>query len=262
MEHRGKMGDLGIGDRLRNAREAKGLSLEAVEGLTRIRAAYLRAMEDEEFERLPGPAYLKGFLRTYAAALGLDPDPLVEAVPVEQPQAPSLIGMRGVEIPIQPAAPRSPLRRAATYTGLALVVGAIALGAVGYLQLRQFNAPLPPEAVTPVPPEPTPGTPEPLQPAPAVPEPPPEPTDGPEKPAPETGGVTLEIRATGESWIRVTADGETAFQGVVEAGTVRRWRAEERLTLRVGNAPALEILVNGESVTPGRQVWEQTFEAP
>lgn len=257
------MRDLGIGDRLRNAREAKGLSLEAVEGLTRIRAAYLRALEDEAFERLPGPAYVKGFLRTYAAALGLDPEPLIEAVPVDQPQTPSIIGVRGVEIPIEPAAPRSPLRRAAVYAGLGLLAGTIVLGIIGYAQLREFSAPVPPEAGAP-PPQAPPGGAEPIQPPPQIPEPPPGAGDGEEAAPPAIGGVTVEIRTTGESWIRVTADGETAFQGIVEPGTQRRFHAERRLTVRVGNSQAVQVTVNGEPFEPParRQVWEQTFEAP
>jgi cytoskeleton protein RodZ len=262
------MRDLGIGDRLRNAREAKGLSLEAVEERTRIRAAYLRALEDETFERLPGPAYVKGFLRTYATALGLDPAPLLEALPPEPTATPSLIGVRGVEIPIEPAVPRSPLRRAAMVLGLALLLGAVVVGVVGYMQLRAFDAPVPPEAVAPPPGHPP------------VPEPPrPAPAPAPSRPAPvelppdaererpialPAGGVTVELRANGESWIRVTADGETAFQGIVGPGTVRRFHGDRRVTVRVGNAPAVEVIVNGRPYTPPprRQVWEQTFAAP
>src|SRR5438876_860666 len=72
---------LGIGERLRNAREAKGLTLAVAETLTRIRATYLSALEEEQFARLPGAVYARGYLRTYALALGLDPDDLMEAYP-------------------------------------------------------------------------------------------------------------------------------------------------------------------------------------
>src|SRR2546430_13430502 len=74
-------GLLGIGERLRNAREAKGLTLAVAETLTRIRATYLSALEEEQFARLPGAVYARGYLRTYALALGLDPDDLMEAYP-------------------------------------------------------------------------------------------------------------------------------------------------------------------------------------
>ncbi len=61
-----------IGNSLRAARIRQKLELSQAEGDTRIRAKYLRALEDERFEVLPGPAYTKGFLRTYADYLGLD----------------------------------------------------------------------------------------------------------------------------------------------------------------------------------------------
>jgi cytoskeleton protein RodZ len=54
------------------------LDIADVEAKTKIRAKYLRALENEEFSMLPGPTFVKTFLRTYAEALGLDPHVLVE----------------------------------------------------------------------------------------------------------------------------------------------------------------------------------------
>lgn len=67
-----------IGTTLRQARERRGLSLEEAAEATKIRAGYLGALEDERFETLPGPTYARGFLRTYAAYLDLDPQPFVD----------------------------------------------------------------------------------------------------------------------------------------------------------------------------------------
>ena len=61
-----------IGNSLREARVRKELDFPELEQGTKIRAKYLRALEDEAFETLPGPTYVKGFLRTYADYLGLD----------------------------------------------------------------------------------------------------------------------------------------------------------------------------------------------
>lgn len=61
-----------IGNTLRQARERKGLSLADVERDLNIRPRYLAALEEERFDALPGEAYVKGFLRTYAEYLGLD----------------------------------------------------------------------------------------------------------------------------------------------------------------------------------------------
>jgi hypothetical protein len=61
-----------IGSSLREARLRQGLDLNELEQGTKIRAKYLRALEDEEFDLLPAPTYVKGFLRSYAEYLGLD----------------------------------------------------------------------------------------------------------------------------------------------------------------------------------------------
>jgi len=68
----------GIGETLREARMRRHLDIADVERQTKIRAKYLRALENEEFSMLPGPTFVKTFLRTYAELLGLDPHALVE----------------------------------------------------------------------------------------------------------------------------------------------------------------------------------------
>src|SRR6187397_2861243 len=67
-----------IGDTLREARMREHLDIADVEAKTKIRAKYLRALENEEFGMLPGPTFVKTFLRTYAEMLGLDPHVLVD----------------------------------------------------------------------------------------------------------------------------------------------------------------------------------------
>ncbi len=61
-----------IGNSLREARLRQGLEFPRIEEETKIRGKYLRALEEEQFEALPGDTYVKGFLRTYADYLGLD----------------------------------------------------------------------------------------------------------------------------------------------------------------------------------------------
>ncbi len=61
-----------IGNSLHEARVRQGLGLPTVESATKIRAKYLKALEEEQFELLPAETYVKGFLRTYAEFLGLD----------------------------------------------------------------------------------------------------------------------------------------------------------------------------------------------
>ena len=63
-----------IGNTLREARVRRNLTLQQVEEDTKIRVKYVQAMENEEFDVMPGATYVKGFLRTYSTYLGLDPD--------------------------------------------------------------------------------------------------------------------------------------------------------------------------------------------
>ncbi|WP_302182640.1 helix-turn-helix domain-containing protein [Paraconexibacter antarcticus] len=67
-----------IGPTLREARMRARIDISEIESETKIRAKYLRALENEEWNLLPGPTYVKTFLRTYAEALGLDAKLLVE----------------------------------------------------------------------------------------------------------------------------------------------------------------------------------------
>src|SRR5438132_2210843 len=67
-----------IGETLRDARMRARIDISEIEAETKIRAKYLRALENEEWDLLPGPTYVKSFLRTYADALGLDGKLLVD----------------------------------------------------------------------------------------------------------------------------------------------------------------------------------------
>jgi len=69
---------LAIGEVLKRTRERQELDIRTVEEQTKIRAKYLRALENEEWDTLPGPTYLRGFLRTYSTYLGLDADAIVD----------------------------------------------------------------------------------------------------------------------------------------------------------------------------------------
>lgn len=67
-----------IGSSLREARERQNLDFSELEERTKIRPKYLRALEDERFDILPAPTYVRGFLRSYAEAIGLDGQPFVD----------------------------------------------------------------------------------------------------------------------------------------------------------------------------------------
>lgn len=73
----------GLGAELRDARLARGLSLEDAQRATRIARRYLEALENEDFSVLPAPVFARGFLRSYAQFLGLDADTLLARFPGE-----------------------------------------------------------------------------------------------------------------------------------------------------------------------------------
>ena len=68
----------GVGNRLREARGRRKLSLQEVEEATKIRGRYLQAIEDEDWDGLPSDTYARAFIRTYAALVGLDGERLAE----------------------------------------------------------------------------------------------------------------------------------------------------------------------------------------
>ena len=95
-----------IGATLREARMRARIDVADVETQTKIRAKYLRALENEEWDLLPGPTYVKSFLRTYAEALDLDAKLLVDEYKLRHER------LSEVELqPISAAAPGRERRR-------------------------------------------------------------------------------------------------------------------------------------------------------
>jgi cytoskeleton protein RodZ len=119
-----------IGDQLRETRLRNRIDITEVEAATKIRAKYLRALENEEWELLPGPTFVKTFLRTYADYLGLDARNLVEEYRAryERPAAQELTPF-GTSIGGRRARPRRPVFA----PWMAVLIGVLALVAALYL---------------------------------------------------------------------------------------------------------------------------------
>jgi cytoskeletal protein RodZ len=79
-----------LGETLQRARQAKGITYEDAERVTRIPRKYLEALELENFSILPAPVYARGFLRSYAGYLGLNPNDLLPFFPVGHVEEPKL----------------------------------------------------------------------------------------------------------------------------------------------------------------------------
>lgn len=129
--------DDGVGKKLRAARTRRKLSLQDAEGETKIRARYLQALENEDWDQLPGDTYARAFIRTYAALLGLDGDRLAE----EQRRRRGA-SRPGERLPRVDPRPRKAMRRRGhrrltapswLVTGLVVVLVAAALIAIGLL---------------------------------------------------------------------------------------------------------------------------------
>lgn len=242
------MGELG--DLLRNTREAKGLSLQQVEEGTKIRHAYLQALEEEAFDRLPAAVYVRGFLKNYALFLGLDPASALQLYQPSPAQAASQPSPRFLDEPLRQHPIVAMLAR---WAGPLLLV--LCLAVAGWLAFNRwgdqldvrwpFSRPLPsptleptatPTATIVIP------TATPVPPTPTV-----EPTFTPTPTATPRQFAGLELRievVNDRAWLLVEVDDQPAFAGILEPGAVNTWTARERVFLRCGNAGAVRVTLN------------------
>jgi cytoskeleton protein RodZ len=265
-----------LGARLRAAREEQGISLREAEQATRIRGAFLEAIEEGRLSDLPGEVYARGFIRNYARFLGLDPDAMLQehAITSHQP-------VHVAEILDEPLTPLS--HRLFGWVLALLFVGLVS-GGVWYLYnygwVRQgwrVQSFWPPTISTPTAPalaipDPT-GTPPttrqtpvsaaevtpipsvgdtelvPTETATPTATPTPRPPTATPSPTPTPiPGVQIEAFAQADTYLEVRADGELLGIGILRATETSEWRADELIQLRIGNAGGLQLLVNGRDV--------------
>jgi hypothetical protein len=234
-----------IGSSLRQARQQRGLDVADVERATRIRAKYLAALEEERFDVLPGPAYVRGFLRTYAEELELDANLLVDEY--NEQHAPPEDDLP----PLQPASLASPAARVVR-PAAALVVGIVVFGGVAVWQLGFTNAnrtEIPPASAAA---------------APVVHASSRTPTRTPSraKPAVVRPATVVVSASRGDCWLLVrrgSASGEVVYQGTIRGGAVLRFGLQEKLWLRLGAPWNTDVTVRGKPLGPlPRRVVELT----
>lgn len=215
-----------IGATLREARMRARIDISEVEAETKIRAKYLRALENEEWDLLPGSTYVKSFLRTYAEALDLDAKLLVDEYKLRHER------LSDVELqPISAAAPgRERRRRQGPVVPRGVVLLAIFVALIVALGLLGSDDDTPPPAATP-----TPGA---TATAPrAVPPPPPA--------VPRR--VRLRIVATSAVYVCLKAGERTLVDGrTLAAGERTRTYRSRRFRLTLGNN-GVRLLINGRS---------------
>jgi cytoskeleton protein RodZ len=125
---------LSPGEVLRNAREARGESLVDVAQILKLSAQQLEALESGRFDVLPGPTFVRGFLRNYARYLGISPDPLLEGVSARTPTTADLTSMLKLDGNVQPAARPRPQGKA--FPVALLILTALVLAGLAYAAIK------------------------------------------------------------------------------------------------------------------------------
>ena len=262
-----------FGASFRSARESRLLTVEMVARETRISARYLDAIENEAFDILPGGVFNRGFIRTYATKLGLDPEAKLaeyHALIADEQGTPRLRSTGNTP-------ETRPERRI-----LPIALGALVLVIILYYALERGGvapdetppvgetvaatgisdpapaslapvdpapaslAPVDPAPASPAPVDPAPASPAPVEPVPAI----PRIVDGAAGTrAGSADNVQILLEAHEPTWIALASDGEQLVEGMIlEPGTRRTFAASEVIELRIGNAAGLTLTVNGEQL--------------
>jgi hypothetical protein len=219
-----------IGATLREARMRARIDISEVEASTKIRAKYLRALENEEWDLLPGPTYVKSFLRTYAEALDLDAKLLVDEYKLRHERL-SEVEMQ----PINAAAPGRERRRQGPVVPRWVVIVGIFAALLVTLSLLGGGGGSPPEPAGTTPPTKTAARTAARPPPPARPR-----------------RVRVQIVATGDVNVCLKAGNRTLVNGqTLTAGSKTPRFSSRRFRLTLGNNAA-KLVVNGKtrSVAP------------
>lgn len=240
-----------VGSFLRESRESRGIPLEEAARVTRIGKNYLTALEEDKFDTLPNTAYLKGFLRAYAAFLQLSGDDVVAMYertvsPSLSPAAEEKAENGGSATGTMKASRRG--RRIVSLVLLALVV--VAAYVFDDKGARRGKPPLP----SPVPPPARMAAPvlpprTSAQGPPAAAEATPEKDQGDLRPAtaePQGGGIVLKLKVNQDSWLNITIDDAVSQQYDLKAGDLIEWKGERVFALDLGNPGGIEAEFNGK----------------
>jgi hypothetical protein len=229
-----------IGGSLREARLKRGLSPADVQKAIRIRDRYLQALEEERWELLPGDAYVKGFLRTYADFLGLDGSLYVDEYNSRYAHTdePTLVPQR-FERRRRPGGGGELLRPLVI---VAVVVGVVAAVAAWQLSGSSGDKQGAPPTTTTPPPTTTAG----------------HTTTTPKKhhkkhvvvPVASTRAALVATRGSSWLWVRSgSSSGPTVYQGTLLQGkTLRVSLANGPVWIRIGDPPSLDVHLGGRIV--------------
>ena len=238
-----------IGETLRAARLAKGVSLEEAAAATRIRRSALQALESDEYEALPASVYTRGFLVNYTRYLGLHPAEIVEEFDRQQRQL--------SEPEVSATSQEESGRQSSLFTSKILwtIIFLIVVGIILNFVYQEFLSAGPAPAPTEVAVAPTSAPTVPVEPTP-LPTHPPAPTPTAIlSPTPiPISGVNVTLRATSQQvWIGVTVDGTSVYAGTIGPETDQgteplSWSGEESIAILFGRTGGVELTLNEREV--------------
>lgn len=246
-----------FGDQLKREREMRGVSLEEISAATRISTRFLEALENDQWDLLPGGVFNRGFIRSVARFLGLNEDNLVAEYDLETKHR--------IEAGVVPDPPMEMHRRyGPAILALVLLIAVIAGVWFGYkyfgpqlvAHLRaRHSVPAAAADRSPAAAAETAhaaglsassdATPAPAAAVPAS------PSGDPTMPvAAMATPLQLKIEAGKPADLKVLSDGRTIYDGHVEAGNVMRFEAANSLEITSSDSGALLLELNGQTVAP------------
>lgn len=222
-----------VGERLRAAREAQGLTLDEIAASTRIPRRHLQTIEEGRYDDLPAPTYSAGFIKSWARHLGLNGQPLADEFRAEMG---SIAVERTQPLPYEPADPRRtpPVGLAL----LALLVAVVLL--VGYLYWRGTTEQPSSIAAT--------ASDQAAAPKPAA--------QAPAAPAPSATTITPQpagpvvVGASQDVWIKVSDQGKTLFMNVLHPGDHFQVPADAVAPLMTTGRPGNTTIMVGQTPIP------------
>ena len=236
-----------IGVWLKGVREEKGETLDEISEITRIGKTYLEAIEEGAASKLPSLAYTRGFIRLYAAHLGLSPD---EALSMMKPGPAETEKNNSASLPHhQETKPRSPYRLAM----ILMVVLTLAL-ASGYMLFKPAKSSRTPKQQSlidttqqymaeKIPEKPQEQT-LPVAPLPA---PPPQQQNGVNS---DHEGIVLRLKAVSDGKVHIIIDGSVSQEYDLVAGDLVEWKAASAFTLDLENGASVEGELDGKPLQP------------
>ena len=224
----GSDGQCGAGERLRQARQAAGLSQADVAARLKMPLRVVQSLEAEDWSRLGAPVFVRGQLRSYSKLLGLTIEPVVEAAGVE-PVRPPTLTPRTFTAPWQRFAEQAARR-------FVYIVMTVAIAIPVWLATRPHLDMVAHEAAPLDAPATTARVPAQVQPAPD-----PHPLVASLAPIPARTPA-LALRFNGDSWVEVMGEnGKVLEQALLHAGDRRNYDVGEVTGVVLGNASAVEV---------------------